>query len=55
MMFALEEACHYVTLFQNFGDMPVNGRPPLFRIASVHQMETSLSHALWSFNVKSMN
>jgi hypothetical protein len=26
--------------------MPVNGRPSLFRIDSVHQMETSLSHAL---------
>jgi hypothetical protein len=27
-------------------DTPVNGRPSLFGIDSVHQMETSLSHAL---------
>jgi hypothetical protein len=27
-------------------DTPVNGRPSLFCFDSVHQMETSLSHAL---------
>jgi hypothetical protein len=27
-------------------DMPVNGRPSLLLIDSVHQMKTSLSHAL---------
>jgi hypothetical protein len=27
-------------------DTPVNGLPSLFRIDSVHQIETSLSHAL---------
>jgi hypothetical protein len=27
-------------------DTPVNGRPSLFRIDGVHQMETSLSDAL---------
>jgi hypothetical protein len=37
---------HYVALFQKFVDTPVNGRPSLFRIDSVHLMETSLSHAL---------
>jgi hypothetical protein len=36
----------YVALFQKLVDTPVNGRPFLFRIDSVHQMETSLSHAL---------
>jgi hypothetical protein len=39
-------AGHYVALFQKFVDTPVNGRPSLFRIDSVHLMETSLSHAL---------
>jgi hypothetical protein len=39
-------AGHYVALFQKFVDTPVNGRPSLFRIDSVLQMETSLSHAL---------
>jgi hypothetical protein len=38
--------CHYVALFQEFVDTPVNGRLSLFRINSVHQMKTSLSHAL---------
>jgi hypothetical protein len=33
-------------LFQKFDDTPVNGRPSLFRIDSVHQMLTSLSHGL---------
>jgi hypothetical protein len=27
---------HYVTLFQKFGDTPLNGRPSFFRIDSVH-------------------
>jgi hypothetical protein len=45
-MLALYQACHYVTLFQKFVDMPENGLPSLFCIDSVHQMETSLSHAL---------
>jgi hypothetical protein len=35
-----------VALFQEFVVMPVNGRPSLFRIDSVKQMETSLFHAL---------
>jgi hypothetical protein len=35
-----------VALFQEFVDTPVNCRPFLFRIDSVHQMETSLFHAL---------
>jgi hypothetical protein len=30
---------------------PVNVRPSLFRIDSVHQMETSLSHALLVYQV----
>jgi hypothetical protein len=38
------KAGHYVTLSQEFVDTPVNGRTSLFRIGSVHQMETSLSH-----------
>jgi hypothetical protein len=38
--------CHCVAFFQEFVDTPVNGRPSLFRIDSVHQMESSLSHAL---------
>jgi hypothetical protein len=37
---------HYVALFQKFIDTPINGRPSLFRIDSVHQMEFSLSHSL---------
>jgi hypothetical protein len=32
----------------------VNGRLSLYRIDSVYQMETSLSHAFWSINAKSM-
>jgi hypothetical protein len=40
------KACHYVAVFQEFDDTPVNDRPSLFRIYSVHQMETSPSHAL---------
>jgi hypothetical protein len=39
-------ACLFVALFQEFVDTPVNGRPSLFLIVSVYQMETSLSHAL---------
>jgi hypothetical protein len=35
-----------VALFQEFVDTPLNGRPSLFRIDSVHQMKISLSHAL---------
>jgi carbohydrate-selective porin OprB len=37
---------HYVALFQKFVSTPVNGRLSLFHIDSVHQMETSLFHAL---------
>jgi hypothetical protein len=37
---------HYVALFQEFVDTPVNGRPSLFRIDNVHHKETSLSHAI---------
>jgi hypothetical protein len=42
-----------VALFQEFVNMPVNGRPSLFRIDSIHLIATSLSHA-WSINIKSM-
>jgi hypothetical protein len=35
-----------VALLQEFIDTPINDRPSLFRIDSLHQMETSLSHAL---------
>jgi hypothetical protein len=37
-----------VTMWLSFKnvDTPLNGRQTLFRIDSVHQMETSLSHAL---------
>jgi hypothetical protein len=35
-----------VAIFQKFVDTPVSGRPSLFRIDTVHHMETSLSHAL---------
>jgi hypothetical protein len=45
-MMLCSKVCHYVALFQEFVDTPVNGRPSLFRIVSVHQMRTSLSHAL---------
>jgi hypothetical protein len=38
-----------VALFQKFVDTLVNGRPSLFRIDSIHQMETSLSHALFVY------
>jgi hypothetical protein len=30
------QACHYVALFQEFVDTPVNSRPSLFHIDSVH-------------------
>jgi hypothetical protein len=43
-----------MALFQEFIDTPVNGRPSLFGIDSVHQMETSLSTLCWSINTKSM-
>jgi hypothetical protein len=36
---------HYVAL-SKIVDTLVKGRPPLFDIDSVHQMETSLSHTL---------
>jgi hypothetical protein len=46
----LAKGDHYVALFQKFiskfVNTPVNGCPSLFRIDSVHQMETFLSHAL---------
>jgi hypothetical protein len=45
-MLLFSNACHYVALFQEFVDTPVNGRPSLFHIDSVHKMETFLSHAL---------
>jgi hypothetical protein len=44
------KACHYVALFQEFVDTPVNGRPSLFCTDSVHQMETYLSHASLVYN-----
>jgi hypothetical protein len=42
----ISKAGHYVALSQKIVDTPVNDRPSLFRINSVHKMETSLSHAL---------
>jgi hypothetical protein len=39
-------------LCQEFVDTPVNGRPSLFRIDSVHQVETFLSHALLVYNTE---
>jgi hypothetical protein len=45
-MLALKQAYHYVALFQKIFDTPVNGRPSLFCMDSVHQTDTSLSHAL---------
>jgi hypothetical protein len=44
--YALFVEWHFVALFQKLVDTPVIGRLTLFRIDSVHQMETSLSHAL---------
>jgi uncharacterized membrane protein (DUF485 family) len=35
-----------LALFKEFIDTPINGRLSLFRIDSVHHMQTSLSHAL---------
>jgi hypothetical protein len=51
---SLSRSVHYVALFQEFVDTPINGRPSLFRIDSVHQMATSLSTLCSSFNTKSM-
>jgi hypothetical protein len=42
-MLALSKASHYVALFQEFIDTSVKGCPSLFRIDSVHQMESSFS------------
>jgi hypothetical protein len=53
-MLFFSKVCHYVALFQKFVDTPLNGRPFLFRIDSVHQMEASLSTLCWSINTKSM-
>jgi hypothetical protein len=44
MILDFNKAVHYVALFQKFVDTPVNGRPSLFRIDSVHQMEISISY-----------
>jgi hypothetical protein len=38
-----------VALFQIFIDPPANGLPSLFYIGSVHQIVSSLSHALWVY------
>jgi hypothetical protein len=46
MLARFSMGCHYVALFQEFVDTPVNGRLSLFHIDSVHQMETSRSQAL---------
>jgi ABC-type microcin C transport system permease subunit YejB len=43
-----------VALFQEFVDTQLNGRPSLFRIDSVHHMETSFFQALWPINTKYM-
>jgi hypothetical protein len=40
------EAGSNVAFFQKFVGTPVNGCPSLYRIDSVHQVETALSHAL---------
>jgi hypothetical protein len=48
----LNDACFLATrvaLFQEFVDTTVNGCPSLFGMDSVHQMETSLSHALLGY------
>jgi hypothetical protein len=42
----ISKAGHYVTLCQKILDTPVNDRPSLFGIDSIHWTETSLSHAL---------
>jgi hypothetical protein len=47
------KSCHYVALFEEFVDTPVNDRPSIFRIDSVHHMETSTF--CWSINTKSMS
>jgi hypothetical protein len=38
-----------VALFQIFIDTPTNNLPSLFHIDSVHQIASSLSHALWVY------
>jgi hypothetical protein len=43
-----------VVFFQEFIDTPVNGRPSLFRIDSVHQMELLFPSLYWSINTKFM-
>jgi hypothetical protein len=40
-----KRVANYVALFQKIFDIPVYDLPSFFRIDSVHQMETSLSHA----------
>jgi hypothetical protein len=40
-----------VAFFQELVDTPGSGRPTLFRIDSVHQMETSPSHASMVYTI----
>jgi hypothetical protein len=44
-----------VALFQKFVDTSLNDRPSLFRIDSVHQMVTSLSHSVHQYKVYGCN
>jgi hypothetical protein len=48
-MLALSKTCHYVALFQESVNTPLNGRPSLFRIDNVHQMETSFPFLFFFF------
>jgi hypothetical protein len=48
-MLALFQDVTLCGTFQKLVETPVNGRPSLFGIDSVHQMTTSLSHALWVY------
>jgi hypothetical protein len=43
-----------VALFQKLVDMPINGRPSLFRIDSVHQIVSLFPTLCGSINTKSM-
>jgi hypothetical protein len=55
MMLIFTKACQKVALFQIFIATPAIGLPSLFRIDSVHQIVSSLSHACGSINTKSMD
>jgi hypothetical protein len=54
-MLALPKACHYVAFLQECVDTPANGRPSLFGIDSINQMETfSLPRFVNAINTKSV-